>query len=195
MGASGNIRAFIALKPPASWAEELGQIQATLKRDLGSRDFKWVEPEQIHITLRFLGSVPGEQVDSVKNAMTKAAAGFRSFPVRASGLGCFPSANSPRVLWMGIEEEGATLAAKLQRAIEEETAPFGEPPETRPFSPHLTLARVKEADRDSRMAVQRVVQKPWAVSGEWLVSEVLLMQSHLSSGGARYETLHSTRLE
>src|SRR6476659_9676034 len=101
---SGKIRAFVALKPPSSWIGELRQIQATLRKELGSRDFKWVDPEQMHITLRFFGSIATEQIPDVAGMITKAIAGVPQFILCAGSLGCFPSLRKPRVLWMGIED-------------------------------------------------------------------------------------------
>ena len=154
---AAKIRIFVALKPPEMWIAELSELQASLKKELRSREVKWVAPEQIHLTLRFFGAVPVGEISAIKDALSKATAGVREFTLRAGMLGCFPSAKRPRVLWLGVEE-GAKETESLQSRIQEETSHFGEPPEDRPFSPHLTLARIKELDRESRTTLERLLE-------------------------------------
>jgi 2'-5' RNA ligase len=190
---AGKFRAFVALKPPPVCIAELSGIQAALRKELGSRDYKWVDPEQMHITLRFFGSIAGQQVAEIVAKLTKATAGVSSFILRAGTLGCFPSSRKPRVLWMGVQDS-AQQSALLQRRIQKETGDLGQAPEDRPFSPHLTLARVKEPDRAGRELLERLLRNEWTLSADWQVSEVLLMQSHLSRQGATYEILHAAAL-
>jgi len=184
-----KIRAFIALKPPPEWTEQLGRVQDNLQKELRSPAIKWVQPQQIHITLRFFGYILLEQVDPIVAAMNKIAAQTEAFTLSARGLGCFPSTRTPRVLWVGVEDR---CVVELQEQITTATRMVGQEPEDRPFSPHLTLARIKDLPREEGKVLERVHKI--SLSPEWQVTELLLMQSHLSPEGARYEVVHSARL-
>jgi 2'-5' RNA ligase len=193
MNPSAKVRLFVALKPPEEWIKQLATVATELRTQLRSKEIKWVQPEQIHITLRFLGYILPDEVAAVVQGVNRAAAGEKPFVLRAGALGCFPSVRRARVLWIGVEDS-QQLAAELQRKISDQTASLGEPPEDRDFTPHLTLARIKHVERSAAEALERMLERPVGLSRDWNVSEVLLMQSHLSSAGARYEVLHSAAL-
>ena len=184
-----KIRVFIALQPPSEWIKQLGGLQASLKKELRAREIKWLQLEQIHITLRFFGYILPQEVQLIGAAMNRVAAETEPFTIFATGLGCFPSLRRPRVLWVGVEDRGVT---KLQAGITKETRTIGEKPEDRPFSPHLTLARIKDLPREEGKVLEGM--RTIKLSPEWRVTELLLMQSHLSSAGARYEIIHSAPL-
>ena len=185
-----KIRAFIALKIPPQWERALTALQEELKERLQA--FRWVNPEQIHLTLRFLGSISEEQVIDVKDRLAEMKAG--PFTLWPSGLGCFPNARRPRVLWAGLKGDLDRIKS-LHTAVVASTKSIGEAPEDRPFRPHLTLARIQEVDRSTASTLQEIAasEEAWSDYG-WAVSEVQLIQSHLSPQGARYETLHTTPL-
>lgn len=183
-----KIRAFIALKTPPDWDQKLTELQRDLKQRFESRTFRWVNPEQIHITLRFFGWLSSAHLDEVTSNLAQIATAHQPFTLTCGGLGCFPNPNRPRVFWAGLSGDLAE-AASLQREISAVTHNFGEPPEGRPFKPHLTLARLKEPQRQEVSDLQHVVERGFKIESTWRIDEILLMQSHLSPQGSQYETL------
>jgi len=185
-----KIRVFIALKIPREWEEPLQELQKTLQSRVSSDSIRWIDTSQIHLTLRFLGYVAHPLVDGLKKAIGAAADGISPFLIHYDGLGCFPRVKDPRIIWAGLKCDDNRLG-ELYRRLNGATARIGEPPEDRPFKPHLTLARVKNLNRK---LIPRLEQALGSISFsapiDWRVKEVLLMQSHLSSQGARYEALH-----
>lgn len=190
---SPPIRAFIALQPPEAWTAELRTLQVRLKHALESHAFKWVEPENIHITLRFLGSISTEDAELAGRVMAEAALNCPAFTVQTSTLGCFPSARRARVLWLGVTGEIEALSG-FNAEIQRRTARIGQLPDDRPFTAHLTLARIKDLDRASSLRLESAVEKISAPQLTWEVNQVLLMRSHLSPRGAQYEKLISAPL-
>jgi RNA 2',3'-cyclic 3'-phosphodiesterase len=185
-----KIRAFIALKTPAAWDAALGELQNELKGKVRSKAFKWTKPEQIHITLRFFGYLLPERVEAVSKRMGEVVRGHAVFGLRCEGLGCFPSSRRPRVLWVGIAGDTVALET-LQASVTVATRNFGEPPEDRTFKAHLTLARIQQAERSAIEGLEKAIERGFAIEAEWRVKELILMQSHLSPQGARYERVAS----
>jgi 2'-5' RNA ligase len=144
----------------------------------------------VHLTLKFLGTVPVAQVDGLISAMRLAAAGSGPFTLRLGELGSFGPAARPRVVWAGVRGDLPALT-RLWRAVEAAIGPLGFPPERERFSPHLTLARVPDqTPREVAGAVAAVLAgTPASETEPLLVREVALMRSHLGLGGARYERL------
>ena len=183
-----KLRAFIALKTPALWDEKLGALQRDLKSKFGSGAFRWVKAEQIHITLRFFGWLTTTEAEQVRPLLAAIVAAHSQFTLTCENLGAFPNIRRPRVLWAGLKGD-LERAAALQAAISSATEKFGEPPEDRPFKPHLTLARLKEPDRREISDLEHVVARGFQIENPWTVSELLFMQSHLSPQGSTYEPL------
>ncbi len=185
----GTLRLFVALEPPDPVRRRLGSLQGDLKRAAGraAADVKWVAPENVHLTLQFLGAVPEERRAAVEIAVAETAAAAPPFHLDVHGTGAFPSGRRARVLWAGVGGEVAILA-ELAADLGRRLAPLGYPPEERPFSAHLTLGR----SRDPRglpglaAALARCADGPAA---RWPVAEVVLFRSHLSPHGPRYEAL------
>ena len=184
-----KIRAFIALKTPASWDAALGELQNEIRGKLRSKAFKWVKPEQIHITLRFFGYIlPDDVVSIIERIRIEVISGRAAFNLRCEGLGCFPNSRRPRVIWAGITGDTVALQA-LHASVNAATRTFGEPPEDRPFKAHLTLARIQQAERSATDLLEQVIARGFSVRSAWKVNELILMQSHLSPQGARYEPI------
>ncbi len=188
-----KIRAFIALQPPAGWEAPLGALQRKLQEELRSKAIRWTKPEQIHITLRFLGAILQREADEIGVLLRKVCAGRETFVLGCAGLGCFPSVRRPRVLWAGLTGAMESIS-KLQAEINQATARIGEAPEDRPFTPHLTLARIQNLERTSTERFAKAIERGFRIEVEWNVASVALMQSHLSPQGARYETLAEINL-
>lgn len=185
------IRAFIAITLPTTLQQSIAEVCQVLQRL--ALPWRWITPDHIHLTLRFLGNVPDESVPSLLQAMAQAAQGQTAFPLRARALGCFPHPARPRVLWVGLDDPSQALGclnARLMAAL----TPLGFPPEDRPFHPHLTLARAQNRIPASRLIpiLQTYQNQDF---GEFLVTQVHLVQSQLQRGGALYTILCSVALQ
>jgi 2'-5' RNA ligase len=144
--------------------------------------------------LKFLGNIAPQKVDQITKVIEEASQGVSTLRLEISGLGAFPNLRRPRVLWLGIGGEVDKLVV-LQQRIDSGLKPLGFTPETRPFAPHLTLARIREGSspNDLQEFGDLVVKKPAGESYEVVVSGVSLMSSQLLPGGAIYSCL--TRVE
>jgi 2'-5' RNA ligase len=188
------MRAFIAIKvEPALWAE-LGRVQRKLDAVLPANAVRWLRPEQMHLTLKFLGAVPDEKRADVECALARACAGARALPLGLEGVGCFPGPRNPRVVWTGITGDVPTLR-ELQDRIERQTAGFGDHAEARQFRPHLTIGRVQAKEgRTARQIGDAVEAARVGCLGEWTARELVLFQSQLAPRGASYTELAVVRL-
>jgi 2'-5' RNA ligase len=184
-----NLRLFVALEPPDLVRHRLATLKADLQRAAGrdSGDVKWVAVDNVHLTLQFLGAVPEERVDLVKVAVAAAAAEARPLRLELRGAGGFPSARRARVLWAGVSGDVAELAA-LVAALERRLGPLGFAAEERPFSPHITLGRARDARGAPGLAAALALAAE-APGVPWRATEVILFQSFLSPKGPRYEAL------
>ncbi|HEX6940709.1 MAG TPA: RNA 2',3'-cyclic phosphodiesterase [Longimicrobiales bacterium] len=184
------MRLFIALNLPARERQAVYRAAAPL-RDAGW-PVRWVEPESLHVTLKFLGWVRPEDVDGLTRAMAEAVSRTRPFEIVIGGLGAFPSQRRPRVIWIGAEATPAMRS--LKHDLEWGLASLGFEREDRAFRPHITLGR---ASRDARAGDFRGIDALFARvdhSAVVPVREVDLMRSHLSPTGARYERIASAAL-
>uniref|UniRef100_C6E7Z2 RNA 2',3'-cyclic phosphodiesterase n=1 Tax=Geobacter sp. (strain M21) TaxID=443144 RepID=C6E7Z2_GEOSM len=127
-------RLFVAIDLPEEIKASLSQLSCAVP---GAR---WVDPSQIHLTLRFIGDVDPQTVSRIKKVLSVVQ--FAPFPLSVAGVGHFPPRGFPRVLWVGVEPRPELMA--LQQRIESALQRAGVSPEERPFSPHITLARLKE---------------------------------------------------
>lgn len=176
------IRAFLAIDLPASLRPVLSQAQERLRQS--GADVRWVPVGNIHLTLKFFGNITEAQVKAVQEAITPVARGQRPFSLLITEAGAFPSPRSPRVVWLGVGGD-LEILRDFQRRLEAVLAPLGFPPEDRPFSPHLTLGRVKSpAGRNA--LVQALVSLPPPGAPPFQVKEVVLFRSNLSPHGATY---------
>ena len=185
------LRAFIAVTPPTALQHTVAEIREVFQPI--RIPWRWVTPAQIHLTLKFLGDVPAEQVTVIAQAMACAAQGQTAFTLRAQSLGCFPHPSRPRVLWVGLADPSQALAhlnARLSAAL----LPLGFPPEDHPFHPHLTLARAQNVGRSRELwpIVQACHNRHF---GDFSVTQFDLFQSQLQRGGALYSLLHSVTLQ
>jgi RNA 2',3'-cyclic 3'-phosphodiesterase len=147
----------------------------------------WVAPVNLHVTLKFLGGVDPGRLDAVRESLVRAVEGLSTFDLVVEGLGAFPSATRPRVIWGGVASGREAMVA-LAEGVERELAALGFARETRAFSPHVTLGRVREPrpNRDLAAAIERGRGLSF---GAVRVDRVSLMRSDLSPHGARYTEL------
>lgn len=194
------IRAFLAVELPPDLRAALSAVQQDLKRRLEravdrQARISWVQPASMHLTLKFLGDTPEDVIESLHTTVAQAAAGHRMIQVPFSRLGTFPRLQQPRVLWAGPPEsweqgnEGERLQA-LYRTVEEVCRAAGLAAEVRPFSPHLTLARIKEGERQVGQALaQSGVVDRSATIGTLSVEAIALMKSELQPTRSVYTKL------
>jgi len=189
------LRTFIAIELDREFLGILEDLQCRLREQVAPRSIRWVRPEGIHLTLKFLGETRTDQLSAVKAALDQAASGIRPFTFTAGGLGCFPNSRLPRVVWVGMYEPTGTLS-RLQDAIETHVAPLGFPTEKRPFRPHLTLGRVQRhaSKSEVREAGEVVAASEIGPLDEMRVERVSYIKSDLRPGGAVYTTLHESWL-
>lgn len=185
------MRLFVAVNLPEALRQELWAAGEAVRR--GAPPVRWVRPEGIHVTLKFLGDVPEERVEELRVALGRAAAGLRPFDLIVEGAGVFPGPARPRVFWAGIVPE--PQLELLQHAVEREIVPLGFPTEGRPFRPHLTLGRAEKGGDAGglRRAAERMAGM--AFGGAARVETVDLMRSTLARGGASYAAVHRVPLE
>jgi 2'-5' RNA ligase len=181
-------RLFIALELPEEVLRKIEGVQRQLQKAIPKTAARWVRPEGVHLTLKFLGDTPADQVEALTAAIRRAAEGIHPIALRAEGLGCFPNTRRPRNLWVGVKGDLDTLRA-LHHAIEQEMTPLGFEPERRRFDPHLTLARTaRRATRDEQTLLGKLAEESEiAPVAEWQAHTVNLIRSHLKPSGAVYE--------
>jgi len=188
------LRLFVAVDLPGQVREALARLQGGLRsHDLS--DLRWVRPQGIHLTLKFLGETPAGRVAAITEALAGAIRGRRRSRLALGALGTFGGRRRPRVLWLDITGD-IEHVQELQAAVEEALVEVGFPPEERDFSPHLTLARVPQPGRPG--TAERIAQALESVvppRSEFDVREVVLMRSTLQPGGAVYERLAAFPLE
>lgn len=188
------MRLFVAVNLPGPEQERVMTAAAALRSaDLPVR---WVEPDALHITLKFLGEVPEPEYDPVAQAVMDVASRHPGFRLELRGAGAFPNARRPAVWWIGVAP--SEPLHRLRQDVEDTLSPLGFPTEARPFSPHLTLGRTRRdgAGRrggarapDAEALLQRV-----ALHSTFTVETLDLMRSHLSPRGARYERVLAAAL-
>ena len=185
-----TVRAFVAVPLPSSLLDELASLQRRLKRQVPDLSVRWVRPEGVHLTLKFLGDTPVDKLPKIKQALAAVARHAPSCAFAVGGLGCFPNPRRPRVVWIGVQEPTGRLAA-VQDAIEEVMTPLGYEPEGRGFKPHLTLGRIgRRASRDDAARAGEVVAgTDVGQLAEVAATRLDLIRSVLKPSGAEYTTL------
>jgi len=190
-----QVRSFIAIELPDELKAGLNQLQARLK--LSKQPWvKWVDPYSIHLTLKFLGSIAVDRTGEITRAMEEAAQGISPFYLEVKGLGVFPNLRRVQVVWVGISGEVDKLG-QLQQRIESNLAHLGFTPESRTFTPHLTLARLRDqASLDERQSFGQLIASTKFEAGFTIeVDAISLMRSQLTREGAIYSRISSVRLE
>lgn len=188
-------RLFIAIELPAPVTHYLAEIQDTLKSRAPRRAIRWVAPESVHLTLKFLGDVPAAYQAAIHERLEQAVEGHAPFELAAGEIGCFPSPQRPRVIWTGVHQETPALHA-LRDSVEEHIAPLGYPTETRPYHPHLTLGRVRRnINRSTAQQIGKLIRENnFKARRRWTVQQVTLFRSELTPQGAIYTPLSHAAL-
>ena len=185
-----KIRTFIALELPP----ELKLALASLQGNLRSRTdcVRWVKPEHIHLTLKFLGPTEEGLVEPVGRILANLAQGVSPFRTQIAGLGAFPNSRNPKVIWIGMPGEQAILL-KFQQQLEDALAPVGFAKEKRSFAPHLTLGRIKEG-KGKKELEQLITEYQNKDLGNFAADTLILFRSDLHPGGPVYSSLKTIKL-
>lgn len=190
------IRTFIAIGLPPDLRTKLGNIVQQLQEQCLARGgesarkaVRWVLPDNIHLTLKFLGEVSEANMQALARLLKVEVLRYQPFSIQISGVGTFPNIRRPRVIWAGSEAPPALAA--LQHSIEVETRALGYPTEERDFSPHLTLGRVSQNASPAEIAAisQAIAGMKIGPIGTVFVNQIQLIRSDLHPGGAVYTPL------
>jgi len=184
-----KIRTFIAVSISEEARKAVAQMIVSLQ-EFGS-GIRWVKPENLHLTLKFLGDIEEENLPKLEEAMNSSTEMIKPFKYELVNVGCFPNYKRPRVLWIGVEDSEDRLLL-LHQNIESEFTKQDFPKESRKFTPHLTIARVKDF-RKCESVISKFSDYNFG-SHKNVVEEVLLMKSNLYPSGAKYTKLIQIKL-
>jgi len=190
-----QIRSFIAIELPDELKRGLYRLQDQLKTENPPR-VKWVDPNSIHLTLKFLGNIAVDRTGEITGAMEAAARQTYLFNLTVKGLGVFPNLRRVQVVWVGIEGEIDKLS-QLQQQIESNLARLGFAAESRPFKAHLTLARIREqaSPAERQRLGQLITDATFDETYTIKVAAISLMKSQLTRQGAIYNRIGTVELK
>lgn len=177
---SPSLRLFVALELPHTIKNALAGYVAPLQQL--SRGVRWVKPENVHLTLKFLGDTPNAKLAAMQELLATVCRDFTPLIIEVAGAGVFPNARRPQVLWVGLNDASGQLG-NLAQEIDARLHLLGFPRETRPFSPHVTIGRVRDARIDA--VVKKMLEHPFSPH-EMICSQCTLMQSELQRDGSIY---------
>jgi 2'-5' RNA ligase len=188
-----EIRSFIAIELPGAVKLNLSQLETQLKS--GRRfEVKWVAPESIHLTLKFLGNIVVESTKDIAQAMAEAAQGIPPFRLEVKDLGVFPNLKRVQVAWVGVHGEIDKLS-QLQQRLDSNLSRLGFAPEGRPFTPHLTIARLRDnASPTERQALGQLIASTRFEAGIFTADAISLMKSQLTREGPIYSRISQVAL-
>ncbi len=184
-------RVFVAIELDTASAGSIARLVQGLQAKLS--DVRWSRPEQLHLTLKFIGEVDNRELPQLCNALREACAGIEAFSLELSGLGAFPKNKPPRVVWVAADDPQGMLG-KLAEQLDERLATLGIARENRAFTPHLTLGRVARGT-DSQRLQQAMEETAPQVSVRCEVDELVLLSSVKEQGKIVYEALDRVTLD
>lgn len=185
-------RLFIALNLSIPVVETLVMLQRDLEERVEEEHgdevrLRTVDAANIHLTLKFIGDTPPEMVAPICERLDEMCEPLFCFEIECRQLGAFPDLGTPRVIWAGLDEETGEVLSLLQRNLEQELAQIGIEEDSRPFHPHVTLARVKSRRRPSLRSLAEEYEE--VTFGKTFIKDIVLYESHLDPDGARYEVV------
>ncbi len=188
------MRSFIAIELPQNIKDYLSRLQTQLKNS--QADVKWVEPQNIHLTLKFLGEIDDNQLSEINNILENIAKERKHFQANVSSAGAFPKINFPRVIWVGLKE-GDQETQDIARYLEEKIAEIGVPKENRPFSSHITIGRVRTPKNKDKLVkeLNKFADGLKEENLKFLVNKLTLFKSTLKPLGPVYEILKEVNLK
>jgi 2'-5' RNA ligase len=185
------MRLFIGIELPDALKRRAAAAAARVREHIGrtapQARLRWVEPANLHITIWFLGEVPEPRVEALV-ASLKEPLGARPFTLRVAGAGAFPQSGPPRAIWLGLAAGVEGLRA-VHDQLKRRLLPLGFEPEKRPFSPHLTISRVKEVRSPDTAAMRRILREAAGDVGTCEVGSATLFASRTAQTGSQYEAL------
>ena len=185
-----QLRCFIAISLPEELKAKISGIKEKLKS--AGADVSWTRPEGMHLTLKFFGEIEDKKIPKIEKALDMAVDGITTFTLSVSGMGIFPDMRRPRVVWIGLKEEGDNLI-RLHKGVDEELKKTGFPSEDRRFTPHITLGRIR-SNRNIEKLLKLIDAEKGVDSGSFEVSDLHLIKSELKPSGAVYTELYSVML-
>jgi len=187
------IRTFIAVDLPADIHDCLEKVSDQLKEHMGSVPVRWVLPQNIHLTLKFLGDVSPSNIEVLAELLNTEAAHQKPMVISVGGVGAYPKVRSPRVVWVGVEAPPEMV--DLQKAIDSQMTRIGYSPDRRPFSPHLTLGRVSRnaTPLEVRKIGDSLISKKIGFLGVARIRSVHIFRSDLRPSGAEYTKLFTAQ--
>lgn len=186
-----RIRSFLAIELPSALQDAIVRRTDDLRRQLPFPLVRWVSPENVHLTLKFLGEISPQEIEKLVGNLRSRIAEHQPFPLSLAEWGAFPSPKRPRVIWIGVQAPPALPI--LQSEVEAICARLGHPPEDRPFSPHLTIGRVNQHLNPDEWRRVRQAMDQFQVGeiGSISVEAIHLFRSDLRPDGAVYSILHT----
>jgi len=184
------LRSFLAIELPAAILKRIEGVQKDLKSSRA--DVRWVSPENIHLTLKFFGTIEESIIESIIKSIERPVQGAPFFSLKIQGMGAFPNLKNPRVIWMGFQE-GKEMITAIQKQLEMEFEKIGFQPEDRPFHPHLTLGRMK-SNRGKEELAREMERHREEEFGSFQVEKVVLFKSDLTPKGPIYTPMREIRL-
>jgi len=186
------LRTFIAINVPPAVLDTIARIQNRFK-SLGLHA-SWVKPGNIHLTLKFLGDTDPDRIPGIQITLTETLASLARFQLSLDSVGVFPDTNNPRVLWLGLKDREGALET-LQTGIEKALEQIGFPREQRPFSPHVTLARIKSPKGKKELKSELdALNRQGITPHPFDVGEIQLYESQLTPKGSIYTVLANFKL-
>jgi len=187
-----SLRAFIAAEMSPDVRTKAGSLIVELAR--AGAEVKWVDPENMHLTIKFLGELPVEEVPEVCHRVAEAVAGVAPFEIALRGAGAFPKPDRPRTLWLGVSD-GADSLTDLAERVETSLTTLGFRRESRRFHPHLTIGRVRRATAAVATLAAQIADNSHFYAGSTAVDELVVFSSVLSPAGPTYHRLAGIALE
>jgi 2'-5' RNA ligase len=188
------MRTFIAIELPREIKSFLAELQNKLKES--GADVKWVEPQNIHLTLKFLGEIDEKKLNAVTGITENVTKDKKAFPIRLSSMGAFPNIDYPRIIWIGIDK-GDIEAKQIAEELEDNLTKIGIPKEDRPFSSHITIGRTRSTQNRNKLVWE--IKNLMNISGqknlEFAVTKITLFESNLTPKGPIYKTLKEASLK
>ncbi len=184
------IRSFLAIELPKPILRKIEEVQGDLRSTRA--DVRWVNPEKIHLTLKFFGNIEESRIEPIFKSIEEPIRNTLPFSLEVRGVGAFPHLRNPRVIWMGLVD-GREVLVSFQKQIETQLEKIGFQPEDRPFHPHLTLGRMKSS-RGKEELVGRMERHKEEEFGDFQVERVILFKSDLKPSGPIYTLLKEIKL-
>ena len=181
-------RTFIALEIK----ENIKELLVSVQQKIGSKisGIKWVKPKNMHLTLKFLGSTREDKIGKISNILEETAKGLTCFNISVAGLGAFPNSNNPKVIWSGMKADDVLY--NFQKAIDISLEPLGFAREKRPFSPHLTIGRVRDSRAKKKLRDVFEQFKPHPCN--FIAENITFYKSDLMPEGPVYTVLKTIKL-